>query len=85
VANRESPQTGKAATKTRNISRKGAKAAKKLTSGLGALGVLAQAIPVLDSHHGPLEILRKPRKLSSNTEFAKGLFTDGEGWGDRIQ
>jgi hypothetical protein len=44
-----------------------------------------EQIPVLDSHHGPLEILRKPRKLSSNTEFGKALFTDREGWGDRIQ
>jgi len=55
------------------------------TSGLGVLGALARANPRLDSHHGPLEILREPRKLSSNTEFAKGLFTDREGWGDRIQ
>jgi hypothetical protein len=59
------------------------------TSGLGVLGVLstslktglARANPCLDSHHGPLEILRKPRKLSSNAEFAKGLFIDREGWG----
>ena len=41
-----------------------------------------EQILVLDRDHGPLEILRKPRKLS---EFTKGLFTDGEGWGDCIQ
>jgi hypothetical protein len=46
------------ATKTHNISRKGAKAAKNKTSGLGVLGVLARANPVFPDSHGPREKIR---------------------------